>query len=825
MDATNLPEGSIPVDQFVPDQAAQSPEVPAGAIPIEQFQADTPEQQANINQAKESILQSKYGTGSQQAIAGLEAAGRSTTFGLSSKLEKSLGVNPEDIRGREEANPITSTVGTIGGLFTPGGEGAILGKAGEAIAGKVVPRAVEATVKEGILQGVSRSAVKLAAENALFQAGDENSKMILNDPGQSVGSAITNIGLAGVLGAGFGGALGAASPLWKATVGDKTSRLVSDFKARYKEHLEIPDKPAALTEELSNYYNGIKSAADEVYGPVGLKAQEISKLMPEMSPKIETALNEINTRAESTLTDMAKKGVSNNYLNKFKGELDQLQSKITDKGASSEDAFNALQDFKTTMQGYSKGNWGPFAVPSYHEAYDFLQSTKALSHDLRTMLENPNVWGKAAERQQAVNSAFKDYLPTLKDFEKKFTVEVNGERLIDPGKVNTYLNQLGKPSAEIKQNMLRNFIDSSNNYRDVIAGTHANLGIENPLPAMSTHHMEASLGELTPGAKLADMVIKKQSGVIGKSAAGLFGGLLGHMVGIPGGEAIGSLVGAHALGPFLESVLPAVIKPLLEKAPNGEAFKAATEYGANITRGSKVTDRVIKNVFEGGIKALPEQKIPDAHTRDKIKAAMNDYMKDPEKFISQDSSIGHYMPDHAVAVGATINRIMTTLKQLSPNETPQSPLDSKPKINAAQQSKYNRALDIAEQPLVTLTSIKEGTLTSFDVMLMQQMYPELYSGLKAKLYSQMVDTVAKGDSIPYKTRIGLSLFMTEPVDSSMKPMSVAAAQPTPQQAPEDPNSGLHNKISQGAASTMTKTNKMAQTPLQASESMHSTGKA
>ena len=77
-----------------------------------------------------------------------------------------------------------------------------------------------------------------------------------------------------------------------------------------------------------------------------------------------------------------------------------------------------MNDFKKTLQDYSKGNWGPFAVPSYHEAYDFLSATKGLSREVRTGLENSGVWGKAADLQRKLNASWVKALPAMKDFEK-----------------------------------------------------------------------------------------------------------------------------------------------------------------------------------------------------------------------------------------------------------------------------------------------------------------------------------------------------------------------------------------------------------------------
>lgn len=840
----------IPDSQFKPDEAAptSAPKAQADFVPDHAFQPDgdqsSNEAQANAMEAQDKALQERRS--GQGPIAALEAVGRGATGPMSTAFEtadpeklhnvtqfmgppgalidiakKFVGkVNPEDIREREEAFPITSAVGTIGGLATPGGEGALLEKAGAKVAQTVLPK----VVGEGILQGVSRGAVKVAAENALYQAGDETTKMILQDPNQSVGTAISNIGLAAALGGVVGGGLGAVSPLWKATVGGKASQLAEDFKGRVQEHLNTPDMPGALTDELSTYYKNIKGSADEVYGPTGLKAQEIQKVLPEMGPKISEQMENLNTQAEKALQEMSSKQVPERYMNKFTSELNTFQSAVTNPKATPETLFNAAQDFKQTLQGYSKGNFGPFAVPSYHEAYDFLNITKGLGRTVRESLEEPKVWGKAAERQQAINKAFSSYLPSLKDFEKKFTSELGGERVIDSGKINTYINQLGKPSAELKQSMLKNFIDASEKYKQVLQDTHANLGIESPIQPSSMNMIGNSLRQQTHGAKLADIFVKRFGDLAGKTLGGAVGGLAGKLTHIPGASLVGTVLGEHALGPFLGSILPSITKPMIERIGSGEGLKSATEYGMNVVKGEKLTDGAVKGLFKSGSKLIPDSKKPNKESREKLDTALQKLQQDPSKLANMSNSIGHYLPEHATAIGSIASNAVTFLNSIRPQSAPKAPLDPHIPISTAVQSQYDRALDVAQQPLIVLDSLKNGTMTSHDIIALHIMYPDLYKGLQQKVMNAMIAEVSKGEHIPYGLRMGLSLFLGQPLDSSMSPNAIMSAQPTPQQAPQPEQQASNGKsISQKAGNALQKGAKSMQTATQASEAMHASG--
>lgn len=150
----------------------------------------------------------KYGTPGQQFKAGLEGVAQGLAGPLAPAAERAFGVDPEDIRGREEANPGThglgEAAGLVGGSFIPGAQGHLLGEAGEAV------RAAMPLGKATFIGQVGPEAVKAAFETAFYQAGEEGSRIAKQDPTQNAESAIHNIGLAGVIGGVFGGPIGAA---------------------------------------------------------------------------------------------------------------------------------------------------------------------------------------------------------------------------------------------------------------------------------------------------------------------------------------------------------------------------------------------------------------------------------------------------------------------------------------------------------------------------------------------------------------------------------------------------------------------------------------
>lgn len=626
----------VPVTDL-PQSAPVGNEVPASDLPSTDLSPS--EQQANAAQAHEEAVQAKYGGPGQQALAAIEGTGKGLLGPIaagSAKLMRkgasALGVpeedlnliapSPEALRGREEANPATEIGGTVVGLMSPVGQGALLGKAGEAAAAHIVG--------EGVLKGMSRGAVKLAAENALYQSGDEVTKMINEDPNQTVGSAISNVGLAALIGGGAGAMLGSVSPLWKAANGSKVGDMVSGFKARMQEHLGVPEVPETPAPPEGG-----------VYDPF------LKQHIPE--------------------------------------------------GVNPKDVFTS-----------------PIKVKESVEA------------------EGPS--------------------PT----------NINYEKI----------------------NAARNF-----------------------------------------GGKLADTFIKRAEEVMTTGPGALLGAKLGRITGIPFGGELGAVMGERMLNPFFKSIMPGIGKSILGKVVSPEGFKAASDYGNAVLKGIRTSNDAVKSIFSAGSKMIiPESTRPSAETREKLNTALEQYQQDPTRIAHIGGDIGHYMPDHAVAIGAMASNLINFLNGIKPKTSPQAPLDPPSKVSKAVQAQYNRALDIAQQPLITLEHIKKGTLTSYDVIALHTMYPKLYASLQQKITTYMVEHVAKGETVPYETRLGLSLFLQQALDSTMKPASIMAAQPAPQQNPQQPQQAPNGKkMTQGAANNMLKGSKSMRTQVQASEAMHSTG--
>lgn len=590
---------SLPKGKPVP---VMSPDGTPGTISPEE--APQAFQNGYRYQTADDALQAKYGSTGQQIATGAEGALESGTLGLSTAVEKEFGVPPEDIRGRRAANPISHAVGQgvglIGSAFIPGvgeAKAAQLAEEGLAAAKVINPFSAASVMTgiadraatkmglggaEGLGKQIAASAVKGGIETAIFQGGDEISKMLSEDPNQSLGSAAVDIGLAGLLGGGMSGTIGSVSPLWKATSGKKLGEFISDFNGRIREHIA------------------------------------------EGAPKPEV------------------------------GGIDPF-----------------------TRQ--------PYAGPTAAEKPNWVPPEKA---------EGRSPWDVMKESVSGAPKA-----PETKPLSKD---------------------------------------------------------------------------KLTPGQKAADLFIKKGlTKVLGESLGTSIGAAAGSLAGHP---AIGALIGERALTPFFESVLPSIIKPMLENAASSEGLKAAVDYGVAVVRGQTIINRAAKAVFTPGQDVLASNLLPQEKDRDRLNKVIDDSQVDPASFIGMGGALGTYMADHASTLGKTAVAASDFLKSQRPVTEKKSPLDSEPVVSAFAKAEYKNALDMAQQPLLVLEKIKSGTLNQKDVLSLRTIYPGLYQNLTQKLTNELINHTAAGGTVPYATRMSLSLFLGQPLDSSMTPESLLSIQ-------------------------------------------------
>lgn len=260
-----------------------------------------------------------------------------------------------------------------------------------------------------------------------------------------------------------------------------------------------------------------------------------------------------------------------------------------------------------------------------------------------------------------------------------------------------------------------------------------------------------------------------------------------------------------------EAAKMSLLKFLGSSAPiDGTAWKAAGDYIAHALRGEALLVKATKAAVKSGQEVLPKSQLPDQKTRDKLDKKLKELQADSSPMLDVGGKVAHYMPDHAGAMANISMNAVNYLNQIRPKQVKLSPLDSDIEPPRTHIANYNRALDIAQQPLVLMQSIQDGNLTPMDLTHLHSLYPSVYNRMAIGLTDAMVNRTADEEPIKYKQRISMSLFLAQPLDSTMTPMGILGAQPQPSQASQDQqpkmSSGQPSQVTQKAMSNIAKGN-------------------
>lgn len=259
---------------------------------------------------------------------------------------------------------------------------------------------------------------------------------------------------------------------------------------------------------------------------------------------------------------------------------------------------------------------------------------------------------------------------------------------------------------------------------------------------------------------------KTIAGILAQPAAGLAGLLLG---GASGGA--GAMLAAMGLKEGSAAAKLAMLRFLGSSEPtNAAAFKQALGMAAAVEKGEQVVNKAVRDVFTGKVKT-------EQPNTTKLKKLVEEYTQDESKFMKVGADLGHYLPDQAGALSMAAVRNIRYLASQRPNTAPLSPFDAARKVSDTEEAKYDRALQIAERPLLILDGVQQGRINPQDMQHLRQMYPALANSLATKLQMQVIEHKGENGRVPFKTQMGLSAYLGQPLSSNLQPQAIQASQP------------------------------------------------
>lgn len=300
------------------------------------------------------------------------------------------------------------------------------------------------------------------------------------------------------------------------------------------------------------------------------------------------------------------------------------------------------------------------------------------------------------------------------------------------------------------------------------------------IPAASAQRVEA-IGQVVEKMKDANFNFSSTARTMDKlfqyipgSAVGMVSMLLGHSPLI--GVALGALT-KYVSKDAPDAVRLGLLKWMGSNKPiEPGAFKSMVDMIHYTMKGDEVTSRAARAVFGSGTKVIPEHLMPSDSKINNLDKKLKEIQANPSKLEESGKQPGYYMPNHGMAITVTASGAASYLNSIRPKSVKTSPLDPPSEPSKIQEAKFRRALQIAEQPLIVIESMKKNTLTAQDVGHLKAMYPQLYARLSQKITDEMIDHVSKGNVIPYTNRMGLSTLLGQPLDSSLIPQNIMSNQ-------------------------------------------------
>jgi hypothetical protein len=204
---------------------------------------------------------------------------------------------------------------------------------------------------------------------------------------------------------------------------------------------------------------------------------------------------------------------------------------------------------------------------------------------------------------------------------------------------------------------------------------------------------------------------------------------------------------------------------------NPAAFKGGLKYLEAASKAQVKIRKQVTDAFDPTIKVAAIDYAREKEKRETFEKKVANI--DFSKAIEADNQVAYYMPDHGASIVSTIAGIGQYLRQ----NYPQGPLIAgKRQISFADQSKYNRTVDIARNPLIIIDHFKQGNLLPKDVIDINAMYPNLFKQIQKNFLDQMIDLKLKNKDLTQSQKLGLSIILDSPIDPNLKPQNILSMQ-------------------------------------------------
>jgi hypothetical protein len=732
----------------------------------------------------------EYGGRPGEAFAGQAAS--TATFGLSDAALVAAGVDPERLREVREREAVASGLGTATGIIAPAvatlgtstaaqvaaapvRAATAVGTAAEKLAVKALPESAKA---------IGSTTARAAAEGAAYGTGELISDVALEKRDLSAESLLGTVGAGTLFGAGFGSVMGAAqatvpSLLKKASkIGAQTKSIAKQATEGIVDNNKLAARLFAKTDlqsgnliddlgkysnELADFakrdlnYEGLDTAASllqknkNLIKSTGEELGNIANLMDEKAREQGAALitreeawMPVYERLEELKKGIKLKGVRSDELKAIEIFQDEIkQTMLASRKVGKIDKARAdaalKRQFKLKNE-YDK--LSALANPSYAQQLRMTAITKE-AEGLEALLRTGTI--------ERVPFSFKEFNDKRIEYDGiKFPVWMTEES----NKVKARI------AAEVRKAMREQTNIIAEKLEAQIPGISGQLKNAN-----KRYHIANEVKPYLEDAANAAPDITSPVALAFNTAARV--------------ARNNALI--FDIGKKTESVL-SVIKSSVDSA-----FLKGTEKTKKLSFPSTgVLVRSQLSADENGNRPTTRKE-----AFNNLQKNITNVTANPEQFVDLLAKKTSRVSNANSEVGMVLQQRLATAVNFLNSKMP------KPAVvngmfkrehtpSSMELAKFERYVQIVEQPLTALDELKNGTLTREHVEALQAVYPEIYK----QMQMAVMDKISAGDTkLSYAKKLQIGILLNIPADSSLQPETILQLQQSINPQSEQPQTG------------------------------------
>lgn len=261
----------------------------------------------------------------------------------------------------------------------------------------------------------------------------------------------------------------------------------------------------------------------------------------------------------------------------------------------------------------------------------------------------------------------------------------------------------------------------------------------------------------------------------------------------------------------LKPILQSMAGPVVNSEAHPENLRAGIEYLHAAQKGEGRIKEHSSNIFE-----KQSKRIMDHEKLGSLKKELARLQMQPSKILDIADGVGHMVPNQSAQIGAHVANAVGYLNSIKPMNSQGGPLDKVMKPSKLQEYRYNKALDIAEDPLSVIHHAKDGTLEAQDLVTLNTLYPKVAQSIMQQATETLFE---RKDRLTIKEKRGLSALLGAPLMLSQTPEACQAimranAGAETQENQNQPKKKNKEKATSAELKQINKVNEMYATPLQ-----------